>query len=725
MSDISLNLDDIVEPQANGVTVTVTLGEGGERAGSKHFDNLANDVGDMQLAAIANELYEAIEADDSSRSTWLTNRARALELLGLELKQPKGDATGGVEGISTVTAPLMLEAILKGWANSVGEFLPADGPIKVATRSDHEDELADILERDFNWWLTKVAREYYPDTSHMLLWGPYFGGSGFKKIYVCPLRRRPVSESVDPASLIVSDTMKDLASCSRITHQIEMRPSVMKRMQHNGAYRDVRLTEPMPIASAVDQAIGGIQGTTPPTRPEDQPYTVWECQCELVLDDYAPSRMRGIPLPYLVTMDKDSREVLALRRDWEEDDEDCNRKRMYVRWPFVPGPGFYGTGLAQILGNSTAAMTAAWREALDAGMYASFPAGFIDKNAARQNTSVFRMSPGEFAPIDTQGRPVSQAVMGMPYSDVTPGLMAMIDKVSAASEKLGGSPSLPVDEGVANIPVGSMLAQIEQATKILAAAHKGMHTAQEEEFELLIHEIRNNPQVFIAAVNRGNPNTPADYWDDAKLMQALNSHRLAPVSDPNVPSHLHRMMKAWGLMTVAQSPQFASLTNVRTVYEIILRALRVDPDSIILPEEAMPPQQPSERVQAAQITAQARAQSDAAKLQQKAAMDVQSAQLKAGLAQRADERKAAAESQKAVQQAGIEAAQAKADIATEQNQADRDIAVAQEKARAEMIRDSQEAQLKERLAIMDHALKADLARRAAKAQNSQRPPRRK
>jgi len=719
---IQLNGEDIGEgggviPFPDG-SVSVTLGDAQERPeSSPHFDNLANGIGEMQLSAIANELYEAIEADDSSRATWLTNRARALDLLGLELKQPKGDATGGVEGISTVTAPIMLEAILKGWANSVGEFLPAEGPVKVADRTGGNDELADVLERDINWWLTTVAREYYPDTSHMLLWGPYFGGSGFKKIYECPLRRRPVSESVDPKDFIISDAMKDLSACGRITHQIEMRPSVMKRMQRDGAYRDVELAEPSPTDDAVSAAIGGIQGTTPPSRPEDQPYTVWECQCELVLDEFAPKDFEGIPLPYLVTLDKDSREVLALRRDWEEDDEDCNRRRMYVRWPFVPGPGFYGTGLAQILGNSSSAVTAAWREALDAGMYASFPAGFIDKSASRQNTTVFRMSPGEFAPIDTQGRPIAQAVMGMPYSDVTPGLMNMIDRVTAAAEKLGGAPSLPTDEGIANVPVGSMLAQIEQATQVLAAAHKGLHSAQSEEFELLVALIRRNPGAFITAVN-GNPETPRDYWDAAKLEQALTSRQLTPVSDPNVPSHVHRMMKAWGLMTVAQSPQFAPLTNQRSVYEIILRALRIDADLVMLPPEQVQEQGPDPKVQVAQIQAQVKAQSEAAKLQLKAQSDAQAAQLKAGLALQTDERKAQMESQKAVQQAGIEATQAKADIATEQVQAQTDIEATQQKAAAELQREEREAQLKEHLMVLDAGLKRDLAREQAKVAQS-------
>src|SRR5262249_46663406 len=159
------------------------------------------------------------------------------------------------------------------------------------------------------------------------LWGTYFGGSGFKKVYRCPLRRRPVSDSVDAKDLIVSDTTKDLRSCARITHQIPMRPSVMKRMILAEAYRDVNLPQPEVQPTPVDEAIADIQGTqSRPDRPEDQPYTIWESQCELVLDRFAPSKFKGIPLPYLVTIDKESKDVLAIRRDWNEDDEECNRK---------------------------------------------------------------------------------------------------------------------------------------------------------------------------------------------------------------------------------------------------------------------------------------------------------------------------------------------------------------------------------------------------------------
>lgn len=581
------------------------------------YDNLAEDVDDMRLGQIASDLIDAIDADDRSRGEYLQIRARGLGLLGTKLEEPKstvGDSSAAVDGMSTVTNPLLLEACLKGWANAQAELLPASGPMKVSDdgdETDAEDQQAEALERDVNYYLTKVATEYYPDTSHMLLWGTYFGGSGFKKVYRCPLKRRPVSESVDCKDLIVSDTTKDLRTCSRVTHQIPMRPSVMKRMKMLGAYRKVGLTQPTPTPNIVDAKIAGIQGTAPQVdRPEDQPFTIWETQCELDLPEFAPGKFKGegIPLPYIVTIDKDSREILAIRKDWKEDDEECERKRMYVKYPYVPGPGFYGTGMLNILGNSSAAMTAAWREALDAGMYANFPGGLIAKLAGRQNTSDFRLSPGTFPAIETNGLPINQIVMPLPYKDVTPGLLGLIDKITAAAKEVGGTADLPASEGLQNVPVGTMLAQIEQATKIMAAAHKGMHQAQSEEFDLLLDLFRENPEDFIRSAKLAKKGQ----WTVDTFIAALDNVSLVPVSDPNVPSHIHRVAKAVALVQLTTNPVIGPRLNADEVTARVLRAMREDPKGLQIPA---PPQAAGPQADPAKmLTAQAqlqKAQSDA------------------------------------------------------------------------------------------------------------------
>ena len=467
----------------------------------------------------------------------------------------------------------------------------------------------------------------------MLLWGTYFSGSGFKKVYRCPMRRRPVSESVDAKNLIVSDTTKDLYSCGRITHETMMRPSVFKRMQLLGAYRDTSGTpQPSPEPNAVDEKIASIQGTSAtPDRPEDKPYTIWESQCELDLDQFIPAgskfKGKGIPLPYLACIDKDSEEVLSIRRDWDEQDEECMRLRMYVKYPYVPGPGFYGTGMLNILGNSSAAMTAAWREALDCGMFANFPGGFIDKSAARQNTSNMRPGPGDFLPIDTGGRPIQQVVTELPYKDVTPGLMAMMDKITEQSRSLGQGAEIPAGEGVQNVPVGTMLAQIEQATKIMAAAHKGMHTAQSEEIELLTDLFRRNPEDFW----RNNKEAPKDYWNEQRMTQALNDVRLVPVSDPNVPSHIHRVAKALGLAQLIAQPVFTPIMDAVETLKRILAAMREDTNGLIkiTPPAAAPP---DPMVAAKMADAQVKAQDVQVKAQ-KVQADAANAQNKSQLQQ--------------------------------------------------------------------------------------------
>lgn len=623
MSDISVVIEDdeetvTVDPETGVMTslqpdgsVVVNLDDHRPKPEAKEngwFADLTDKIDGGELSRICMELIEGIKEDDRSRQEALDQYSYGLERIGIKLEK-NSTADNSLEGISRVTNPLLLENCLRSWGNAHAELLPASGPVKikdVQAGDADDDELAEALEEGFNHYLTDTAKEYYPDTSKMLLWGTIFGGSGFKKVYRCPMRRRPVSEMVPMKDLIVSDASSDFSTCSRITHQITMRPSLMKRMQLMGVYRDVALTQPTPQPTQVDETIADIQGTTTQQarRPEDEPYTVWETQCELDIAKFAPGKFKdaGVPLPYLVSIDKDSEQILAIRRDWDEDDEECMRLQMYVRYPYVPGPGFYGTGMLHILGNATVALTAAWREALDAGMLANFPGGVIAQQGARQNSMTLRMSPGEFMTVQTNGLPIGQTIMGMPYKDVTPGLMALMDKITEQCKALGGSAEIPVGEGVQNIPVGSMLAQIEQATKIMAAAHKGMHTAQSEELQLLIRLFRENPEDFW----RYNKTAPRDFWTEQRLLGALDQWDLVPVSDPNVPSHVHRIAKALGLVTLITNPVLGGLMEPEEVLRRTLAAMREDPEGLIKPPGAMAPPPPPLADQAKMMTAQAR-----------------------------------------------------------------------------------------------------------------------
>jgi hypothetical protein len=330
-----------------------------------------------------------------------------------------------------------------------------------------------------------------------------------------------------------------------------------------------------------------------------------------------------------VTIDKDSRKILSLIRDWNENDEDARRKRLYVKYPYVPGPGFYGTGLMQILGNSTAALTTAWRMTLDTGMFANFPAGLAEKSTLRQLNNIMRAGPGEFVPIDTGGKDIRTLVMPFPFKDVTGGILQLIELITAQVKQLGGAADIPAAEGLQNVPVGTMLSQIEQTTKIMAAAHKGMHTAQAEEFALLLDLFKENPQDFW----RGNGVAPHGYWTDEKFLAALEKcPPLVPASDPNVPSHIHRIARVIALLQVAANPLFQGRWNVDELQRIAIQTLKFAPTTLM---QAPPPQ--GAAPDPAMIAAQARAdsaqaqvltaQARAAESQQKMQMEPEKLQL--------------------------------------------------------------------------------------------------
>lgn len=583
--------DTIVVELPDG-SVTVDLNPQEAKKSSDFDANLAEGMSPSDLGKIANDLLEAIEADLQSREEWVGVRARGMDLLALKLEDPKGDVgntSAPVEGMATVRHPLLLEAVLMAWSNARGELLPATGPVKVqdsGRRSTARDGLAEDLERDFNWYLTKKAKEYYPDTDRLLLM-TVFGGSGFKKVYMDPMRRRPVSESVDAEDLIVNNAATDIRNAGRITHRIRMRASVMKRMKVLGVYRDVSALPPTPEFDAVERKEASIEGINiDSTRPEDKDHTLYECYCELDLPEFAPKQFKGkgLPLPYRVTIDKDSREVLELRRNWREEDEDCDVRTTFVHYPYIRGFGFYGWGLLHLLGNSTAALTAAWREALDAGMFANFPGFLVAKIAARQQTNEMRVPAGAGVVVDTQGQPINNMVMPLPYRDVTPGLLGMMDKVTDASRRVAGITEMRIGEGKQEAPVGTTIANIEQATKVESAIHKNLHQAQSEEFELLADLFRDEPEAFW----RGNRN-PATQWDQEKFVKALNTYGIEPVADPNNPSHVHRLMKAMALKQLQMAnPQ---LYDARAVDMQVLKTIGFDnTDGLFAPP--MPPQAP-------------------------------------------------------------------------------------------------------------------------------------
>ena len=518
------------------------------------FRNLVEDIDDTQLYSIANDLLTGIDDDVESRREWTEDRAAGMKLLGLKIEIPSlQGATDGapVEGMSRVRHPLLLEAVLRFQANARSELLPTDGPVKIRNDNNNstleDDRLAHALEQDMNHYLTAVAKEYYPDTDRMLLMLG-FGGTAFKKVYFCPLRNRPVSETVDADDLIVNNSATDLSNAKRITHKIQMRPSTVKRMQILGVYRDIDLGTPMPPSpDSVKREKNAQQGVKPESmNPEDRDREIYECYCELDLPGFAHKRKgkeTGLEIPYRVTIDISSKEILSIVRNYNEDTKDLPEARqVFVKYTFVPGFGFYDIGLLNILGNTTNAITAGWRELLDAGMYNNFPGFLYSESAMRQNTNIFRVPPGGGAPIKTGGMPIRDAIMELPYKPPSAALMSLVENIAQTGARVGGTAEMAVGEGRADAPVGTTIALIDQATKILNSVHKRMHTAQAEEFQLLLECFKENPESFWERNRK-----PAYPWDEQTFMKAVDNYDLVPQADPNTASQTQRVMKVMAL----------------------------------------------------------------------------------------------------------------------------------------------------------------------------------
>lgn len=593
---------------------------GGEPAFLRgEFDeNLAEHLDDYTLNHIASDLIQGIEADIQSRRDWEDITVKAIEYLGLKLETASGEASSSEATVAKVYNTLMLEAAIYFWANAHAELLPSVGPCKVKNDTvpdptplppappppppppqgappsmagapppggpplgasppplgighnggPNSDDLAQAFETDMNHYLTVVDRQYYRDFSRMLFsLGPM--GTEFRKVYWCPLRRRPVSEWVKGQNLIVSNEAADLTTAGRITERIMMRHATVKRLQFSGWWRDLELSAPMPEPTQVDKAEAATVGISlGQTISADFRHTIYESYVDLDLEDYEHSedgKKTGLPLPYRVTMDKDSRKVLEIRRNWKKGDINFTARRRYVMYGMIPGLGFYYLGFIHTLGNTQRALTAMERQIIDAGSFASFPGFLFKKGAIRQDTNQIRVPPGGGQEVNTGDQPISNVIMPLPYKDISAGLLKMMETLSSDGRKLSSIAEMPVGEGRADVPVGTVVAMIEQTTKVMAAVHKGLHAAMQDELLLLKEQFAEDPQALWMFAK-----SPQRKWEQAQEFEDLN---LVPASDPNIPSQLHRIMLNTALIQITEMAQGAA-PGLLDIKEVLSRAFR-------------------------------------------------------------------------------------------------------------------------------------------------------
>lgn len=650
---------EIVEslPETESVTietpdVTISVSNGiadvGDDLDKADFNrNLAEDIDESALAALAQFVLDSVQSDLTSRQEWEDTANRAASLLGIKLEDPTTSVTADGT-VSKGIATCMLEAAVKLWGTARAELLPAGGPVRVrrdtaeangrraarelnvqgltnglpgigglpgllpeadADLDMADDDLAIALEKDLNTFLTTTDREYYPDFSRMLF-SRVVIGNAFRKVYACPVRRRPASVWVRAQDLIVSNDCTHLSGADRVTERIRISQPRMKRLQKVGHYRDIALIQPTGQPTDTEEAVASAQGTeAQPNHSWDADHLVYECYLELssdigngllggldVLDRDESGHAPGYALPYRVSIDVDSQQVLEIRRNWRMGDSDYRLRGRYVKYGFIPGLGFYDLGLIHLVGNPTMSATMIQRAMTDATLYANFPGGLWLQGSNRTPQTIVRPNPGEWKGVPSGGATrIQDTFMPLPYRAPGQQEFALLEKYEADVRRLAGLIELPVGEaGLSNVPVGTIMSYMEQVAQVPGAVHKDDHVAQAEEFALLRELFCEDPE----ALWRGRA-SPARKW---AVRAEIEDRDLIPAADPNTPSHHHRVMKAQALVALGGSPQFTGIADQRAIYRYSLAVLGIDdPDEMTLPPAPPGANAPDPKVVAAQM----------------------------------------------------------------------------------------------------------------------------
>ena len=588
-----------------------------------------------RLMEIGQDILEGVEADIASRQGWISNFTEGLDLLALKIDQ-RSNTKGQKRNVSRVRDTTLLETIVKAQSQARGELLPAAGPAKIQEvpgAGEGEDGAASDFEADFNLALTKGMPEYVPDLDRGLF-GFFYSGNMFRMGYTCPVKGRPMVRTISAEDLIVSEEATDLDTATRVTHRIpQMSPGEVKRRQFYGIWRDVDLTGATPNISPEQQKLADIAGVrNMSTRPKDQPYCIYATITDLDLAMYGLEEKgapKGLPLPYKVTIEQYSKEVLRIERYWTDGDSRFNRKRRIIHYSMVPGFGFLAYGFLHLQGNQVKALTAIVRLLIDAMMFSNFPGGAKAKGA-RTETNELEPGPGEWVEVGVPAGidDLRKVLMAFPYKDLSPVAIQFYNLLQQAASRVGAAAMLEVGEGRANIPVGTIMAMLEEKSVVMSAIHKRMHTAMSQELSMLRELFAERPETLAQVC----PN-PKRQWAVAAEFADLD---LVPASDPNVPSQVHRIMLATALATLLSMPNIAPLLDPVDILKRVLRMIGIsDVDNAVhAPQQQAPQADPI--VTAANATLQAKqldVQSKAQENQRKAASEAVTAQQDAREAQ--------------------------------------------------------------------------------------------
>ena len=551
-----------------------------------HNANLAEILDESTLGEISSELREMYEEDMDSRQDWEQSYTKGLDLLGIKYEE----RTQPFDGATGVTHPLIAESVTQFQAQAYKELLPAGGPVKtqvLGSKTMEKEAQASRVKNFMNYQVTEVMEEFDPDTDQMLFYLP-LSGSTFKKVYFDPTKNRAVSAFVPSEDLVVPYSATDLNTAPRVTHVLRMDENQVRKMQVAGMYRDVEVSTSNdsddPVREKADQIEGVSKGYS------DDVHTILEMHVEMDLEgfeDMGPSgEPTGIKLPYIVTLDHGSGEILSVTRNYDQQDPLKRKRQYFVHYKFLPGLGFYGFGLIHMIGGLGRAATSILRQLIDSGTLANLPSGFKARGIRIRNDDE-PLSPGEFRDIDAPGGDIRNSIIPLPFKEPSGTLAQLLASLIEGGRRFVSIADQQLGDGAksGDMPVGTTVALLERGMKVMSAIHKRLHYAQKTEFRLLA-------RIFAENLPSSYPYEVAGAPSEIKSQDFDGRVDVIPVSDPNIFSMAQRVTLAQTQLQLAQSnPQ---IHNLHEAYKRMYQALEVQNIDEILPAKKEPqPTSPS------------------------------------------------------------------------------------------------------------------------------------
>ena len=551
---------EIVDPEAvtlSDGSMEITLIPDAEISDFVEFDmNLAEVLDESHLRELSQDLIGLVTADTDSRKDWADTFVKGLDVLGFKYEE----RTEPWEGACGVYSTVLAEAAIRFQAETMSEVFPAAGPVKTKILGDESNEKIEAAERvkaDMNYELTERMVEYRPEHER-LLYSLGLAGSAFKKVYFDPNLGRQVAIYIPAEDVIVPYGASHIETAERVTHVMRKTKNELRKLQAAGFYRDVDLGEPEPYHSDIEERKaeeGGFSLT------DDNRYALYEIHADLVIDGVDDSD-DDIAKPYVVTLERGSGEILAIRRNWNEDDELMLKRQHFVHYVYVPGFGFYGLGLIHIIGGYARAGTSLIRQLVDAGTLSNLPGG-LKSRGLRIKGDDTPIEPGEWKDVDVPSGSIRDNIMPLPYKEPSQTLLALLNQITNEGRRLGAISDLNISDMSANAPVGTTLALLERTLKPMAAVQARVHYAMKQEFKMLKSIMAEHaPAEYGYQPHRGEISArQADYM----MVDVI------PVSDPNSSTMAQRVVQYQAVLQMAQSaPQIYDLPALhRQMIEVL------------------------------------------------------------------------------------------------------------------------------------------------------------